>query len=178
MPKLVQGNSDQRGRAVGYSGLNQACLLAPQDRLTHFSSIAEVTRQAISPNSKSEVQTGMKRFDEVEIAPARCYQDCCEAFEWVPHTNLSDTEPCNDESRAMSIHDEPLDEKTIEKLRREVDEHTTVPAIPPHSRSHLFSRVWFVVIGNSTIWVFSGRFSPCNGRCLGSHFFVHSDSCG
>ena len=88
----------------------------------------------------------MKRFDEVEIAPARCYQDCCEAFEWVPHTNLSDTEPCNDDSRAMSIHDEPLDEKTIEKLRREVDEHTTVPAIPPHSRSHLFSRVWFVVI--------------------------------
>lgn len=46
----------------------------------------------------------------------------------------------------MPINDEPLDEKTIEKLRREVDEHLIIPPAPPHSRRHLFGRIWFVVI--------------------------------
>ena len=46
----------------------------------------------------------------------------------------------------MSINDEPLDEKTIEKLRREVDDHLIIPPAPPRSRGHLFGRVWFAVI--------------------------------
>jgi hypothetical protein len=41
--------------------------------------------------------------------------------------------------------DEPLDEKTIERLRREVDEHFRIPAKLPRRR-HIFLRVWLVVI--------------------------------
>ncbi len=46
----------------------------------------------------------------------------------------------------MSINDEPLDEKTIERLRREVDDHLFIPPSPPRSRRHLFGRLWFAVI--------------------------------
>jgi hypothetical protein len=46
----------------------------------------------------------------------------------------------------MSIHDDPLDEKTIERLRREVDEHLIIPPKPPRRRRHLFSLFWFAVI--------------------------------
>ena len=46
----------------------------------------------------------------------------------------------------MSIHDDSLDEKTIERLRREVDEHLTIPPKPPRRRRHLFSLFWFVAI--------------------------------
>ncbi len=46
----------------------------------------------------------------------------------------------------MSIHDDPLDERTIERLRREVDEHLIIPPRPPHRRRYLFSIIWFVAI--------------------------------
>lgn len=44
------------------------------------------------------------------------------------------------------MNDDPLDERTIERLRREVDEHLRVPAPPRRPRRHLFLRAWFVVI--------------------------------
>jgi uncharacterized protein len=46
----------------------------------------------------------------------------------------------------MSIHDDPLDEKTIERLRREVDEHLIIPPKPPRRTRHIFSLIWFVAI--------------------------------
>ncbi|HTU50501.1 MAG TPA: UPF0182 family protein, partial [Acidobacteriaceae bacterium] len=47
----------------------------------------------------------------------------------------------------MSIDDEPLDERTIEKLRREVDEHLFIPPAPPRRRRrHLFSLFWFAAV--------------------------------
>ncbi|HET9100128.1 MAG TPA: UPF0182 family protein, partial [Acidobacteriaceae bacterium] len=46
----------------------------------------------------------------------------------------------------MPINDEPLDERTIEKLRREVDEHFIIPPTPPRRRRHLFASIWFVAI--------------------------------
>lgn len=46
----------------------------------------------------------------------------------------------------MSINDEPLDQRTIDKLRRELDNHLRVPASPFRSRRHLFSRIWLVLI--------------------------------
>jgi uncharacterized protein len=52
----------------------------------------------------------------------------------------------NTSTQTMSINDEPLDEKTIERLRREVDQHLIIPPGPPRSRRHLFGRIWFVVI--------------------------------
>jgi len=44
------------------------------------------------------------------------------------------------------MNDEPLDEKTIEKLRREVDAHLIVPATPRRSGRHLFSLIWIAAI--------------------------------
>ncbi|MGC2502472.1 MAG: UPF0182 family protein, partial [Silvibacterium sp.] len=44
------------------------------------------------------------------------------------------------------MNDEPLDENTIRKLRREVDEHLSISTTTLRSRRHLFSRVWIVVI--------------------------------
>ncbi|MGH9588632.1 MAG: UPF0182 family protein, partial [Acidobacteriaceae bacterium] len=44
------------------------------------------------------------------------------------------------------MNDDPLDERTIERLRREVDEHLRVPAPPRPSRRHIVLRAWFVVI--------------------------------
>lgn len=44
------------------------------------------------------------------------------------------------------MNDEPLDEKTIRKLRRELDEHLSAAATPLRSRRHLFTRIWLVVI--------------------------------
>jgi hypothetical protein len=46
----------------------------------------------------------------------------------------------------MSIHDDPLDERTIERLRREVEEHLTIPPKPPRRRRHLFSLFWFSAV--------------------------------
>ncbi|MGA9960084.1 MAG: UPF0182 family protein [Acidobacteriaceae bacterium] len=47
----------------------------------------------------------------------------------------------------MSIEDEPLDERTIEKLRREVDEHLFIPPAPPRRRRrHLFTLFWIAAI--------------------------------
>jgi uncharacterized protein len=47
----------------------------------------------------------------------------------------------------MSIEDEPLDERTIEKLRRQVDEHFSVPTTSWRPRRHLFSLIWFAAVG-------------------------------
>ncbi|MGC2162195.1 MAG: UPF0182 family protein, partial [Silvibacterium sp.] len=45
------------------------------------------------------------------------------------------------------MNDDPLDEKIIEKLRREVDEHFSAHTPPPHSRRrHLFARIWIALI--------------------------------
>ncbi|HET6170451.1 MAG TPA: UPF0182 family protein, partial [Terracidiphilus sp.] len=44
------------------------------------------------------------------------------------------------------MNDDPLDERTIERLRREVDDHLFIPPAPPRSRRHLFGRLWFAVI--------------------------------
>ena len=46
----------------------------------------------------------------------------------------------------IAMNDDPLDEKTIERLRREVDEHLITPPIPPRPRRHLFRFLWFVII--------------------------------
>ena len=44
------------------------------------------------------------------------------------------------------MNDEPLDENTIRKLRREVDEHLSISATTLRSRRHLFGRIWIVLI--------------------------------
>ena len=54
--------------------------------------------------------------------------------------------------------DEPLDEKTIERLRREVDEHFKSPATPQRRRRHIFLRIWLVVIAAIVfLTVFAGQ---------------------
>lgn len=42
--------------------------------------------------------------------------------------------------------EEPLDERTIERLRRQVDEHFKVHPTAPGPRRHIFARIWLVVI--------------------------------
>jgi hypothetical protein len=47
----------------------------------------------------------------------------------------------------MSANDDPLDERIIEKLRRQVDEHFSSTPKPPTRRRHILLRLWLLVIG-------------------------------
>ncbi|HTW45438.1 MAG TPA: UPF0182 family protein [Acidobacteriaceae bacterium] len=44
------------------------------------------------------------------------------------------------------MNDEPLDERILEKLRREVDDHFSTTPSPPRRRRHIVLRIWLVVI--------------------------------
>jgi uncharacterized membrane protein (UPF0182 family) len=57
----------------------------------------------------------------------------------------------------MSIHDDPLDEKTIERLRREVDEHLILPPKPPRRHRYLFNFIWLAVAAILILTVIAGQ---------------------
>lgn len=47
---------------------------------------------------------------------------------------------------SVFMNDDPLDEKTKERLRHDVDEHFRTQIPPPRTRRHIFLRLWLLVI--------------------------------